>query len=676
MFENVKIKTLLMGSFAVLLLLVAVVGYSGYEGLQNVDARIYKTDQMDNLVNSMQSASLSQLEYELTNDDTSATEVNGFVDDIIARTEALKPTFADPVNVQRMNDIQAAALQYNTAFNQYVALQKQKEDAITTMTQSGAVVQGLANELWVTEEESLSLSITQNADDAVLKKHLADMEHSAQAEKLMLEARGDVLRFMFFGDEKYINSANDKLDETTEIAKILESTLETQEEKEKVQAVITATSTYKSDFNSYVSSVEQQKVANEEMYATGAEVMAIIQEAQGVQQQRIQEDMASAVQTMIIMVVLAIIVGAVMALFISRMISKQVSDMLDAANKIAAGDLTVKLDNRSSNELGQLSGAISSMVGNLSGLISKVQMNASKVASTSQEIAASSEEMTAASGQISDVVNEISGGAQNQSSRAMEVSNAMNDMSSSVQEIASNAQNAAQSATRASETIRSVGTEAEKLLIQMDEIQGSVSDSSGVIRDLDGKSKQIGEIVSLITSIADQTNLLALNAAIEAARAGEHGKGFAVVANEVRQLAEDSSKAAKEIAVLIRDIQYGSNKAVDSMEKGTSKVAIGAQSLRTTVDAVKSIVDGSEQIARMAQEIAAAAQEQAASIQEITSSIEEVSAISEQSAAGTEQASASVQEQTASMEELSASAQQLADLANGLMQETAKFRIE
>ena len=676
MFENVKIKTLLIGSFTVLLLLVAMVGYSGYGGLQNVDVRIDKTNQMDNLVNYMQNAHFSQAEYELTNDGTYATEVNGFVDDIMAQTEALKPTFADPANVQRMNDIQAAALNYNAAFDQYVALQNQKEDAIVTLTESGAVMQGHTREMWVEQGEDLSFALEKNANNAALEEHLANMEYAGNLENLIIAARGDALRFMFFDDGKWVNSVNDKLDEATETAKILESTLETQEEKEKVQAVITATSTYRSNFNSYVSSVEQQKVAKEEMYATGVEVMAIIQEAQGVQQQRIQEDMASAVQTMIIMVVLAIIAGVVMALFISRMISKQVSDMLDAANKIAAGDLTVKLDNRSSNELGQLSGAISSMVGNLSGLISKVQMNAAKVASTSQEIAASSEEMTAASGQISDVVNEISGGVQNQSSRATEVSNAMNDMSSSVQEIASNAQNAAQSATQASETIRSVGTEAEKLLIQMDEIQGSVSDSSGVIRDLDGKSKQIGEIVSLITSIADQTNLLALNAAIEAARAGEHGKGFAVVANEVRQLAEDSSKAAKEIAVLIRDIQHGSNKAVDAMEKGTSKVAIGAQSLRTTVDAVKSIVDGSEQIARMAQEIAAAAQEQAASIQEITSSIEEVSAISEQSAAGTEQASASVQEQTASMEELSASAQQLADLANGLMQETAKFRIE
>jgi methyl-accepting chemotaxis protein len=100
------------------------------------------------------------------------------------------------------------------------------------------------------------------------------------------------------------------------------------------------------------------------------------------------------------------------------------------------------------------------------------------------------------------------------------------------------------------------------LLLKMDNIKSAVGESSNVIMELDDKSKQIEEIVSLITSIADQTNLLALNAAIEAARAGEHGRGFAVVADEVRKLTEDSGNAAKEIAKLINYIQTGTQNAV------------------------------------------------------------------------------------------------------------------
>ncbi|WP_319506598.1 methyl-accepting chemotaxis protein [uncultured Methanolobus sp.] len=674
--ENIKIKNLLLGSFAVLLILTAIVGYSGYNGMQKVDDRVIKADDMNRLVKYMKDARFDEANYQLTMDDVYATQVNTVVDDIVAQTETSKASFKDAANDQQMDDVQKAALTYNTAFNRYVELEGQKEEAEADMVQQGLVLEELINEVLISQNGDYTQALEQNANNVVLEEEFENVEYANRLSQFLLQARGERLRFMLHVDQQYADNVNGIMDEIITISETLDSRFQNQADKENVQTIVAVTNAYKSDFNSYVSYAEQQVVASEEMHEAASDVQVITEEARADQKEKMDQEMSSSILTMIIMVVIAIIAGSAMALFISKMISKPVNEMLDAANKVAAGDLTVKLGNNSDNELGQLSNALRSMVGNLTGLISEVQAGASRVASTSQEISASSEQMTASSGQISETVTDISQGAQIQSSKAMEVSNAMNDMSISVQEIASNAKNAAQNASMASETIRGIGKESEKLLAQMDEIQGAVSDSAKVIRELDGKSKQIGDIVNLITSIADQTNLLALNAAIEAARAGEHGRGFAVVADEVRKLAEDSSRATKDISVLIHDIQNGSNEAVDVMEKGTGKVSIGAASLRETVEAVRSIVEGSEQIARMAQEIAAAAEEQAASIEEVTASVEEVSSISEQSAAGTEQASASVQEQTASMEELSASAQQLADLANSLMQGAAKFRIE
>ncbi|QLC49464.1 PAS domain-containing protein [Methanolobus zinderi] len=292
------------------------------------------------------------------------------------------------------------------------------------------------------------------------------------------------------------------------------------------------------------------------------------------------------------------------------------------------------------------------------------------------DMSASSAEISSSATEVAETVNAISQGSQNQSRKTEEVSLTMHDMTRTVQEVATNSQKAAETAMQSNELIHNLGVIAKDLLVKMDGIKDASSESSHVIMELDGKSKQIGEIVNLITNIADQTNLLALNAAIEAARAGEHGRGFAVVADEVRKLAEDSGNAAKQIAGLIHEIQEGTSNAVTSMQQGSEEVSTGAEALNEAASVIEKVVSAGDLIASMVQDIAAAAQEQSASIEEVTSSVEEVSAISEESAAGTEEASAAVQEQTATMQELSRSAEDLALLAGEMKSVVDKFMLD
>lgn len=378
----------------------------------------------------------------------------------------------------------------------------------------------------------------------------------------------------------------------------------------------------------------------------------------------------------------AIAVGfmAIVAYLISRSITNPINRIVNDFKDISTGAVDGKLDLRADTDVAvdfkEIPAGLNLIMDNMNKMVRMIGVNAANIAASAQEISASSEQMTASAGEVSTNVAEIAKGSSSQSQKTEEVSRAMNDMTKSVQEIATNAQKAAETANVASETIKNVGVQSENLIAQMGHIQSAVGESADVIRELEMKSKKIGEIVNLITNIADQTNMLALNAAIEAARAGEHGRGFAVVADEVRKLAEESRDAATEISALIKEIQVGTDNAVGAMDKGTEQVNTGSVALSDTVQSVKAIVKGSEQVAIMAQEIAAAAQEQSASIEEITSSVEEISAISEQAAAGTQQASAAVEEQTSSMHELAKSAQELAKLSDEMQTYVARFSLK
>ncbi|SFM58215.1 methyl-accepting chemotaxis protein [Methanolobus profundi] len=353
-----------------------------------------------------------------------------------------------------------------------------------------------------------------------------------------------------------------------------------------------------------------------------------------------------------------------------------IADSSAVLDSISKNNLSRPIEVEGVGEFRMLTDGIENSRRSLNNIVALVQSSSMNVASTAEEMSSSVEHVTSSSYQIEDTVSEIAQGAQSQASKTEEVSRAMVDMTMTVQEVAVNSQKAASNAKASNELMENLGTTTKELLRKMESIKNTSGESSEVIMDLAGKSKQIGEIVNLITNIADQTNLLALNAAIEAARAGEHGRGFAVVADEVRKLAEDSGNAAKQISLLIKEIQEGTDNAVVSIQLGSEEVTNGAEALNEVATVIEQVVESGSTITNMVQDIAAAAQEQSASIEEITSSIEEVSAISEESAASTEEASTSVQEQNSTMQELGRSAEQLSCLSNDMKMVVEKFILD
>ncbi|WP_058049812.1 methyl-accepting chemotaxis protein [Janthinobacterium sp. Ant5-2-1] len=310
------------------------------------------------------------------------------------------------------------------------------------------------------------------------------------------------------------------------------------------------------------------------------------------------------------LVVGIVVVGMLLALWVARSVARPLIEAVGVARQVAAGDLTAHIVVQSQDETGQLMQALKDMNASLQKLVGQVRSGTDTIATASSQIAAGNQD--------------LSSRTEEQASSLEETASSMEELTSTVKQ---NADNARQANTMAL-TSSSIAIEGGKV----------VGEVVGTMASINESSRKIVDIIAVIDGIAFQTNILALNAAVEAARAGEQGRGFAVVATEVRNLAQRSAAAAKDIKVLIGD-------SVEKVEAGSKLVD---QAGRTMDDIVASIT----RVTDIMSEITAASSEQSAGIEQVNQAIAQMDQVTQQNAALVEEAAAaaeSMQEQAASL---------------------------
>jgi len=309
---------------------------------------------------------------------------------------------------------------------------------------------------------------------------------------------------------------------------------------------------------------------------------------------------------MVVLLALTVVLALMAYLYVGRQLLRPLAEAGQVFDRIAAGDLTQRIEARSNNEIGALFAALRRMQESLTRTVSAVRSGVDEINVGAREISAGN--------------TDLSSRTEQQAASLQETAASMEELAGTVKQNADNARQANQLAASASDVAERGGEAVSEVVSTMQEISGS--------------SRKISEIVSVIDGIAFQTNILALNAAVEAARAGEQGKGFAVVAGEVRSLAQRSAQAAKEIKTLIED--------------SVSKVGAGSQQVERAGATMQEIVASVKRVTDIMGEISAASDEQSSGIEQVNRAVTQMDEVTQQNAALVEEAAAaagSLQEQ-------------------------------
>ena len=409
------------------------------------------------------------------------------------------------------------------------------------------------------------------------------------------------------------------------------------------------------------------------LYGPDKEIIGVLFSGQELQASIAQRNQLLSLIAVIWLIIL--LLSFFLIVFLSRKLLQPVRELIQVIEHVAAGDLTKELHIHSKDELETLARHFNTMITALKTLLRQVHHAEENLSTAAHNIHLQSSQSAEASDQVAQSVSKVSGSAQQQLSFVVNTAETVRHMSAEIDAATGKAENVTLYSDKTTTAAREGNTTIEQAMQQMSAIEHAVDGLGEVISKLDAKSLEIGTIIQTIGEISRQTNLLALNAAIEAARAGEQGKGFAVVAEEVRKLAEESTRAAGSIGTLVDEIQLDTKSAVQAMQKSTTEVRAGSEIFSGTGKSFHEILSQIESISERVTSISHTMKVLSDSSHQVIAEIGDIEGLSKNVSSQTETISAATEQQSASMTEMASYSDNLLTMSQELKDALKKFKM-